>query len=235
MAGEMTTNEGVDPRARPLLIWGATGQARVLAEFVGELGFRLVALVDRNCALVSPFPGVALFHDLDTCLAAVGGATNLAGLVAIGGYRGPDRIELQRLLERHGIEPVTVKHRTAFVAENASIGAGSQILANSAVCADAVLGRACIVNTKASVDHECVLGDGVHVAPGATLTGCVEVGEASFIGAGAVVLPRVRIGRAAIVGAGSVVTRDVLDGQVVYGNPARVRRKNSVEHKGNES
>lgn len=218
-----------------MVVWGATGQARVLAEFVGALGYRLVALVDRNASIASPFPGVPLFHDLEACLTAIGGPSGLAGLVAVGGYRGPDRIELQRVLERRGIEPVTVKHPTAFIAANATVGAGSQILANSAVCADAVIGRACIVNTKASVDHECVLGDGVHVAPGATLTGCVEVGEASFIGAGAVVLPRVRIGRAAIVGAGSVVTRDVLDGQVVYGNPARVRRKNSVEHKGNES
>ena len=41
------------------------------------------------------------------------------------------------------------------------------------------------------------------------------------IGAGTVILPGLRIGRDAMVGAGSVVTKDVQDGQVVFGNPAR--------------
>jgi acetyltransferase-like isoleucine patch superfamily enzyme len=89
------------------------------------------------------------------------------------------------------------------------------------VAADAMLGAACIVNHKASVDHECRLGDGVHVAPGATLCGLVTVGDAAFIGAGAVVLPRLSIGADAVVGAGAVVTKDVPAGAVVTGNPAR--------------
>lgn len=42
------------------------------------------------------------------------------------------------------------------------------------------------------------------------------------IGAGAVLLPGVTIGRGALVGAGAVVVRDVPDGKVVVGNPARV-------------
>jgi acetyltransferase-like isoleucine patch superfamily enzyme len=69
-----------------------------------------------------------------------------------------------------------------------------------------------------------VLGDGVHVAPGATLAGNVEVGDFTLVAVGAVVLPRIRIGRDCIVGAGAVVTRDVPDGTVVYGNPARIIR-----------
>ena len=42
------------------------------------------------------------------------------------------------------------------------------------------------------------------------------------IGAGAVLLPGVVIGRNALVGAGAVVVRDVADGDIVVGNPARV-------------
>ncbi len=49
----------------------------------------------------------------------------------------------------------------------------------------------------------------------------VEIGRDVFIGWGSVVLSGVRIGDAAVVGAGSVVTRDVPDGAVVAGNPAR--------------
>jgi acetyltransferase-like isoleucine patch superfamily enzyme len=42
------------------------------------------------------------------------------------------------------------------------------------------------------------------------------------IGANATLLPGVVVGRDALVGAGSVVVRDVPDGKVVVGNPARV-------------
>ena len=43
------------------------------------------------------------------------------------------------------------------------------------------------------------------------------------IGAGAVILPGVRIGKGAMIGAGAVITKDVPEGSVVVGNPARVK------------
>jgi len=41
----------------PILFWGATGQAIVLHEFLCAREQRLVALVDRDLEVVSPFPG----------------------------------------------------------------------------------------------------------------------------------------------------------------------------------
>lgn len=48
------------------------------------------------------------------------------------------------------------------------------------------------------------------------------------IGAGAVILPGVTIGRGAVVGAGAVVTRDVGEGEVVIGNPAKRLKPTAV-------
>jgi len=52
----------------------------------------------------------------------------------------------------------------------------------------------------------------------------IHVKRRAAIGSGAVILPGVTIGAKAIVGAGAVVTKDVPDGVIVAGNPARILR-----------
>ncbi|MDB5098557.1 MAG: transferase hexapeptide repeat containing protein [Cyanobacteria bacterium RYN_339] len=208
-----------------VVFWGATGQAKVLRECLGPQT-RLVALFDNDPTAASPFADVPIFYGkagFEAWLAAR--PERPACLVAIGGHRGADRVALQAYMVSLGLPAATACHPTAFVATDARIGAGSQILAQAAVCVEARLGLACIVNTAASVDHECILGDGVHIAPGARLAGCVEVGDGAMIGTGAIVLPRVRIGAGAIIGAGAVVVRDVPAGAVAMGNPARVKEE----------
>lgn len=49
----------------------------------------------------------------------------------------------------------------------------------------------------------------------------VSIGSNVFVGVNAIILPGVSIGNNCVVAAGSVVTRDVSDGSVVGGNPAR--------------
>jgi sugar O-acyltransferase (sialic acid O-acetyltransferase NeuD family) len=213
---------------KQIIFWGATGQAKVLRECLQGLPIRLVALFDNNENLVSPFDDVPLYYGkkgFEKWRSSAKSNNQVGFLAAIGGDRGKDRIEIQEYLESQGLIPLVAKHRTAFVADNAQIGLGSQILAMSAVCVGVKIGRGCIVNTGALVDHECCLGDGVHICPGACLAGCVAVGRYSTIGTGAVVLPRVRIGEGATVGAGAVVMKDIEPYSIVAGNPARVIRR----------
>lgn len=207
-----------------VVIWGATGQARVLHELLVENGPQLIALFDNDPSVSSPWPEIPLFHGpqgFADWRSSHGDVAQVGCLVAIGGSHGGDRVRIQRDLEAQGLTPIVAKHRTAFVADTVKVGAGSQILAGAIVCTEATLGEACIINTAASVDHECQLGNGVHVCPGAHLAGLVAVDDNVMIGAGAVVLPRVHIGAGAIIGAGAVVTKDVDPGARMVGIPAR--------------
>ena len=52
--------------------------------------------------------------------------------------------------------------------------------------------------------------------------GKIFVGSRSFIGCNSTILPGVSIGKRCVIGAGSVVTRNVPDGMVVCGVPAKV-------------
>ncbi|WP_431144815.1 acyltransferase [Pseudomonas alvandae] len=58
--------------------------------------------------------------------------------------------------------------------------------------------------------------------PDLELAGEIKVGDNVFIGMGALVLPNIKIGNGCVIGANAVVTKDVLDGTIVAGNPARV-------------
>lgn len=210
-----------------IIFWGATGQAKVLKEFVEKSGKRLVALFDNNRDVRSPFQDVPIYYGkegLDHWKQENDSRGPFGFLVAVGGERGRDRIEIQEYLESQGLVPLIAQHPTAFVASNARIGLGSQILAMAAVCVEAELGRACIVNTAGVVDHECRVGDGVHVGASVHLCGCVLVEPYATIYTGALVMPRLTVGEGAIIGAGAVVTRDVPPHVVVVGTPARVIR-----------
>ena len=206
-----------------MIFWGATGQAKVLRECMSDTNRNLVALFDRDSSVSSPFPDVPVIGGRDAFepwFRQQPTPQAIGFLVAIGGDRGQDRLDLQDYLESFGLKPLTAVHRTAFVASSAVLGPGCQILANASMCVDARAGRGCILNTGAVVDHDCRLGNGVHVGPGARLAGEVEIGDCATIGTGAVILPRVRVGERASIGAGAVVVRDVPDGVTVVGNPA---------------
>jgi sugar O-acyltransferase (sialic acid O-acetyltransferase NeuD family) len=200
-----------------LLIIGAGGHGKVVADAALLLGWSNVAFLDdRAAALGSPLglPIVGTLADLPAQAPAYSGA-----IVAIGNAKL--RLELIDRCRRSGLEVVSIVHPMAFVSRFASFGAGCTAFAQSAVNADAGIGAGCIINTGATVDHDCVIGVGVHVCPGAHLAGAVRVGDRSWIGIAATIRQGITIGRDVTVGAGAVVVADVADGLTVAGVPAR--------------
>lgn len=211
------------------VFWGAAGHALVLADFLEAGGHRIVALFDNDPTVQSVMPNVPLWIGTQGFLKWRSEISEQAlpqAAIAIGGSYGHDRCKIAVKLRENGIELPVLTHPSAVCARDARVGIGSQLLAGSVVGARAMLGRCVIVNTNASVDHESMLGDGVHIAPGATLCGRVSIGQHTLVGPRAVVLPRVRIGEDSVIGAGAVVTRDVPDGVVAWGVPARIIREN---------
>lgn len=53
----------------------------------------------------------------------------------------------------------------------------------------------------------------------------ITIGDNTWLGGNVTVLPGVNIGKNSVIGAGAVVTKDIPDGVVAVGNPARVMRK----------
>ena len=216
------TSHSISPER--VLLYGGTGQAKVIRSIVEQNGARVVAIFDDTENLQPPFEDIPLYRgmaELETWLQGQD-PPSIGFCVTIGNPHGRARLRIHERLKAFGLIPITPVHPSAWIEQNAIVGEGCQIHAGAIIGAETTLGRCCIVNTKASADHECNLHDGSELAPGATLCGLVTVETAAWVCAGATVLPRITIGSDAIVGAGALVRRDVQPGVTVAGIPAQI-------------
>ncbi|GFZ33522.1 hypothetical protein CSC2_40480 [Clostridium zeae] len=70
------------------------------------------------------------------------------------------------------------------------------------------------------IAHNCRIGKGSYIIANSEISGSVTVGENSWIGPNTSIINGISIGSNVTVGIGSVVLRNVLDNEVVAGNPA---------------
>jgi serine acetyltransferase len=119
----------------------------------------------------------------------------------------------------------TFVHPTAYVAESATIGAGSFIAPTACVGHGARLGQHCLVHYQASVGHDSVLGDDCWVLPGARISGQVTLQERVLIGSNAFLFQGVTLGRNVQVDALTYVRDDIAEGSVVSVRRPQLPRK----------
>lgn len=133
----------------------------------------------------------------------------------------------------------TVVGDFALVRERVIIGDEAVVGAHVVVENDVSIGARAKIQTRAYITALTVLEEDVFIAPGVITTndnfmgrteerfkhkGGPKVLRGARVGAGAVLLPNVVIGREAFVAAGSIVTKDVPEGTLVMGAPAKAVR-----------
>lgn len=190
-----------------MYLYGASGHGKVVKEILEDSGIKVKAFIDDNQSL-SVFFGLPVLHK----------ANGLEPIIVCVG-----KCDVRRQIVEHlNCKFASAIHSSAVVSPSAKIGEGTVVMQGSVIQADVVIGKHCIVNTKASIDHESVVEDFVHVAPGSTISGNVHIGAGTWIGAGSTVIQGVRIGKNCFIGAGSVIVKDVPDNSKGYGVPFRV-------------
>jgi len=114
----------------------------------------------------------------------------------------------------------------AFVSNSAVIDNGVIVAPFVSIQAQAYVGENVAINTQALIGHHVRVLAGSVISSQVNLGGSCVVDELTYIGMGALILEKVSIGSESIVGMGSVVYKDIPDGVIALGNPARVARKN---------
>jgi acetyltransferase EpsM len=196
-----------------ILLYGASGHAKVICEILEAQHRSPYALVDDNPNVTS-----LLEYPVFNTLQQANIATDDQFIISIGN----NRIRKTVAAKLHPIQFTTAIHPTAFISKRSTVGNGTVVMANVSVNVHSQIGEHVILNTNCSVDHDCVIDNFAHISPNAALAGNVQVGEGTQIGIGASVIQNIRIGKWVMVGAGAVIIKDVPDYAVVVGNPGRV-------------
>ncbi len=201
-----------------IFILGAGGHGVSVANVAVSAGYRLAGFIDERRAGETVLGADVLPER------AIEDSPLTPLSVAIGANFARERVA-QALVARLGAErfPVLV-HATASIGIQSALGPGTVVMPNATVGPNSRIGAFCIVNTNASVDHDTVMGDFASVAPGAHLGGNVHLGPRSAVSIGATVRHGVRVGADAVLGGAAYLDRDIGDGVVAWGVPARVRR-----------
>lgn len=220
-ATKVSTTSATASDMADVVIVGGGGHAAVLLDVLQRLGHRVIGFTAPTLAgvrIVVPYLG------LDEALSDIVDPVDVVAAIGFGKTRAHDRrMRVLRRLVNDGFRFPAFVAPTATVHADVVLGDASVVLDGGIVVTGSSLGRACIVNTNASVDHDCTLGDDVHVGPGATISGDVAIGHGCMIGAGSTVSHGITICPRALIGAGATVVSDVVEPGTYVGTPARRR------------
>lgn len=206
----------------PLVIFGAGGHAKEVAELVRDLNavnaqWDLLGLLADAGAPAHYPANVPVLGDASWLLPH----PEVSVVVAVGHPLGRRRIVQRLLAQQPGQRFATLVHPRAWLASSVQLGSGSLVFAGSCIHVDVRIGAHASINLGCTISHDCALGDFVSLGPGVHLAGGACVGCASDLGVGVNVRPMARIGEGCVVGAGAAVVQDLPAGCLALGVPAR--------------
>lgn len=199
---------------KKLIIIGASGHGRVVADIATLSGYERIKFLDDNdkkmfCGnykVVGKSEEYKKYKDHDF-IVGIGNATI--------------REKIQNMITKDGCNVVTLIHPNAVISGDVEIGIGTVIMAGAVVNSGSTIGDGVIINTCSSVDHDCIVKNFVHVSVGAHIAGTVYVAEKTWIGAGAIIVNNIEISKSCTIGAGAVIIRNINHEGIYVGVPAK--------------
>lgn len=113
----------------------------------------------------------------------------------------------------------------AVLAQGTKFGVGCNIGAYAVIQPGAKLGSFLSIRAGANIGHDCTVEDFSYIGPNCVMCGGALMKKAAYMAPGAVLANNVRLGAFAVLGAASAGLKDIPDGAVALGNPARI-----IEH-----
>lgn len=207
-----------------IFIGGSTGYLEI-SEIVRRINLRkncyeIIGILDDNTELFGiKIAGVPVIGDLSRA----NDFSQAKFVFAIGSHK--TRLSRLSLVEKTGLPEerfATLIDPDALVYPGVKIGAGCVIHAGAVIGHETILAPFSIITFQAAIGPYCKIGRGAMITTKATALTGVEIGACTFIGAHSCIGEGVKIGAGALIGMASIVSRNIGEGSIVLGNPARV-------------
>ena len=201
---------------KEVIILGASGHAKVIAESIIKSGDLVVGFLDDNDDL----QGKEVYLGIKV-IGKTSEVVNFPDKFFVIGI-GSNNVRKMFAEKYPELNWYIVIHPSAIIASDVQIGEGTVIMPGVVINPGTTIGKHSIVNTGTTLDHDNTIGDYVHISPGTHLAGTVTVGDSCWICAGVTVINNVSIASGNIVGAGAVVLHDITENDSTYvGVPIR--------------
>jgi UDP-3-O-[3-hydroxymyristoyl] glucosamine N-acyltransferase len=129
------------------------------------------------------------------------------------GYERNDKGELENFPHVGGV----------VIEDNVEIGSNASI--DRGTLGNTIVGQGSKIDNLCHIAHNVVIGKHCAIIAQSMIGGSTRIGDYCWIAPCACLRDGIEIGRNAVIGMGSVVTRNVGDGQVVFGAPAKEHKK----------
>lgn len=124
---------------------------------------------------------------------------------------------------RYNIIPATLIHPSVIISKKHNIiGEGCIICAGSIITVNTKINNHVTINLDCTIGHDVVIEEFTTIYPSVNVSGNCNISQCVELGTGSQIIQGKNIGSNTIVGAGSVVVRDIDEGRVAVGIPARV-------------
>ncbi len=195
-----------------LVIIGAGGHGRVIADIADKIGYKDIAFLDDN--IIDSFMGFPIIGKSNEIEKIADGETDF--VIGIG-----NNLTRKIIAQRYDVNWVSLIHPSAQIGLNVSIGAGTVVMACAVVNSCATVGIHCILNTGAIIEHDNIIDDYVHISPRVALGGTVRIGSCTHVGLGASVKNNVEICENCTIGVGAVVVKNIKEPSTYIGLPVK--------------